>query len=162
MSQDIKIFNACDHVVNGTVYDQSLCPKCYAKGYYFDIHFDDDGSAVTTSGSLKLQQEMLKILIDEKYRNPFHPNWGSEIYTIVGHKNLAITKARLEMIVRRALEHLKMVQSNEYMQSGTLTPDEILDRIVYVEISPLGPTGWHVYAVISNSTGQVYSQTVSF
>lgn len=162
MSTDVKIFNACSHIVNDVQYEPQLCPRCYSKGYYFDINFESTGLATTTTGSIKLQQEMLKVLIDERNNNAFHPQWGSEIYTIVGHKNLGITKSKLEIIIRRALEHLKTVQNNEYMQLGNLTPEEILDQILYIEINAIGPTGWYVYVVISNTVGEVYTQTVTF
>lgn len=162
MSKDVKFFNACSHIVDGKQYEAAMCPRCYSNGYYLDIHFDNTGLAVTTDGSIKLQQEMLKVLMDEKYKNVFHTQWGSEVYTMPGHKNLAINKAKLEIIVRRALEYLKTVQTNEYYQYGNLTPEEILDKIEYIEIKRLGPTGWQLYIMVSNSVKEIYAQTITF
>ena len=162
MSEDIKIFNACSHVVDGKQYEAAFCPRCYNNGYYYDICFDNKGRTVTATASIKLQQEMLKVLLDEKYKNPFHISCGSEVYTMPGHKNLAITKSKLEMVIRQALERLKTLQTFEYKNTGNITPEEILDQIEYIEISRLGPTGWQVYILVSNKVGEVYAQTISF
>jgi hypothetical protein len=162
MSKDVKFFNACNHIVDGKQYESAMCPRCYSKGYYLDICFDSAGLAVTSTGSIKLQQEMLKVLMDEKYKNVFHPQWGSEIYLLPGSKNVAISKTKLEVMVRRALEYLKTVQTNEYHQYGNLTPEEILDQIEYIEIKKLGPTGWQLYIMVSNSVSEIYAQTITF
>jgi hypothetical protein len=162
MSEDIKIFNACDHIVDGQNYVIQLCPRCYGKGYYLDCCFETDGSLITTSGSIKLQQEMLKIIIDEKYTNIFHEDWGSEIHNMIGHKSINITKAKLEILIREALNHLKSVQMNEYYNVGNVTIDEILDQILYIEIRQLVPTGYWVEVTISNNVGEIYTQSVTF
>ena len=162
MSRDIKIFTACNHIVNDIQYQSQFCPRCYSKGYYFDIYFDNKGATVTTTGELKLQQEMLKVLIDQKQGNVFHEVWGSEIEKIIGHKNLAITKTKLEVIIRQALEYLKAVQTMEYKNNENLTVNEILEKILYIEINPLGPTGWHINVVISNKQGEIYEETITF
>lgn len=162
MSQDIKIFNACNHIVENKYYEPQLCPRCYSNGYYFDIHFDEQGKAVTTTGAIKLQQEILKVLVDEKYNNLFHENWGSQIHNMIGHKNLSITKARLEILVREALNYLQNVQLNEYYNVRNLNESEILDKILYIEINPVVPTGYQINVVISNTTGDIYSQSITF
>ena len=162
MSRDIKIFKACNHIVNNVQYQSQFCPRCYSKGYYFDIAFDMKGQIITTTGGLKLQQEMLKVLIDQKEENVFHPGWGSEIEKIIGHKNVAITKTRLEVIIRKSLEYLKAVQVNEYKNNENLTINEILEKIIYIEINALGPTGWHVNVIISNQQGEIYEETITF
>ena len=160
MGQDIKMFNACDHIVNGQSYDLPLCPRCYGKGYYFDIHFDISGKTVITSESNKLQQEILKIIIDEKYRNLFHPEWGSQAHNLIGSKNANINKSKLEIIIRNALEHLKSVQINQQKQWNNLTDDEIIDQITDIEIINIGPTGYHIKVMLSNKAGEILEQSI--
>jgi hypothetical protein len=161
MSQDVKFFVACDHLVDNRIYNNDECPRCYGKGYYLDIHFDNSGQAVLTTGSLKLQQEILKVIMDEKYKNVFHPLWGSELHDLPGSKNLRITRVKIEMAVRSAIEYLKNVQLAEYAEFKNLTTEEILDQILYIEVTPLGPTGYSVNVVISNSVGELMSQTIT-
>lgn len=160
MSSDVKIFNVCNHLVNDVKYDISSCPRCYGKGYYFDIHFDVAGEAVLASGNVKLQQEVLKILIDEKYDNVFHQEWGSKIKTFVGSKNLNINKTKLEFIVRSALEYLKKVQMNETKNWNNLTDEEILDKIVSINITSIGQTAYNIDVVLSNEVGEIYRQSI--
>lgn len=161
MSKDIKMFNACDHIVKNKQYDPQLCPKCYGKNYYLDIHFDINGETVLTEGSIKLQQEMLKIILDKKYMNAFHPRWGSEIDSIIGTKNINIGKAKLEVIIRMALEHLKSIQISSNTTFKNFTDDEILKLIEHVEITPLGPVGYNVDVTITNISGEVLHQSIT-
>lgn len=160
MSKDVKIFNACDHIVDNHKYNRVICPKCYGKGYYFDINFDTSGKSVLAEGSIKLQQEMLKVIIDKKHQNPFHPNWGSEFDYIVGSKNINITKNKMEYIVRSALEHLRAVQLTNNKNFKNMSDEEILKDIEYIEIENLGPTGYNISVMVSNTVDEIYEQTI--
>ena len=162
MSSDVKFFTACDHNVNGKTYDDAYCPRCYGKGYYLDVSFDESGQAVTTYGSIKLQQEMLKVLLDKKGSDVFDKNFGSEIYLYVGHKKLLITKSKLEMAVRRAIEYLKKVQENEADTNTSIDYEEIFGDIKYVEITAISVTGWKLNVYCSNMVSEVYSQSIDF
>ena len=98
MSTDVKVFNACNHVVNGERYTQDTCPLCRGKSYYKDIAFDNSGKAVLCTGEIKLQQEVLKIMDDPKGGNKFHPNWGDELianhsHAYLGSKNLPLVSS---------------------------------------------------------------------
>ena len=159
MAKDVKIFNACDHIVDGNKYNRSVCPKCYGKGYYFDVNFDVTGQAVLTEGSIKLQQEMLKVIIDKKNQNPFHPIWGSDFDYIIGTKNVNVSKTRMEFVVRSALEHLKAVQLSNNKNFKNASIDEILKNIEYIEITNIGKTGYKVSVMISNTADEIFEQT---
>lgn len=160
MSKDIKIFNACDHIVDGEKYNYSICPKCYGKGYYFDVNFDNNGIIVTTENSIKLQQEMLKVIIDKKYQNVYHPTWGSEFDYVIGSKNININKNKMEVIVRSALEHLKAIQISTNKNFKNLTDAELLNEIEYIEIKNLGPTGIAINVTVSNVLGEIFEQDI--
>ena len=162
MSLDVKFFTACSHVVNGIQYRYDLCPRCYGRGYYIDISFDSGGKAVLTGGPIKMQQEILKILIDHKGSNPFHLNWGSEVYTLPGHKQTRITKTRIELMIREAIEYLRRLQKNEALTNKYVTDSEIIKDISYITIKRVGITGWSVYVVLTNNVQEVYSQVVTF
>jgi hypothetical protein len=161
MSKDIQFFGACDHIVNGEYYVSDLCPRCYGKGYYIDIFFDINGQTILSSGGIKLQQEILKIMLDEKYSNVFHKEWGSEINSnFIGTKNLSINKIKIEMLVRNSLDLLKKIQISENEQWKNMTEEEILDSIEYIEVTPLGKTGYYIEVMITNSVGQLITQSI--
>lgn len=161
MSKDVQFFGACNHIVNNIHYENDLCPRCYGKGYYIDIFFDLTGQAILTSESIKLQQEILKIMLDEKYSNVFHKDWGSELSSmLVGTKNLKISQTKLELIIRNALDILKTVQMNENEKWAHMTAAEMLDKVEYIEVTALGKTGYYVEVLISNSIGEIMTQSV--
>jgi len=161
MSKDVQFFGACNHIVNGIHYENYLCPRCYGKGYYIDIFFDLNGQAILTSEGIKLQQEVLKVMLDEKYSNVFHKNWGSEVNSMfVGTKNLKIGQSKLELIVRNALDMLKTIQMKENETWKNMNAEEILDKIEYIEVKALGKTGYYVEVLITNSVGELMTQSI--
>ena len=159
MSIDAQFFNACNHIVDNKYYDLYACPRCYGKSYYIDICFDNSGETVLAQGSIKLQQEILKIIIDKKYDNPFHPNWGCEKDLMVGNKNLQFIKVKLEKIIRDSLDYLKNVQTNEYEKYRTLTQEEILGQIDFIQITPLQQDKYYINVSILNTADQLVTQT---
>ena len=158
MSKDVQMFNACNHIVDNKQYDTYLCPRCYGKGYYVDICFDMQGKAILASGSIKLQQEMLKIIIDKKFESPFYPEWGCEKDILVGTKNIQMNKVKLEVIIRQTLEYLKKVQINEYKIWKNLTNDEILNKIDFIQIFILRD-GYYIDINILNAKNEIVTQT---
>jgi len=161
MSKDVKMFTACNHLVDGKSYDLQLCPKCYGKGYYFDISFNKNGDVITSSDDIKLQQEMLKVLIDEKFSNPFHADWGSQVTTMIGSKNTNITKNKVKVMVRQAEEYLQKMQIIEYSTHHNLNNKEMIEEITSVNIDAIGPTGYLVTVLLKNVAEDVYTQTIN-
>jgi hypothetical protein len=159
MSKDVKIFNACNHIIDKKIYESETCPRCYGKGYYYDIHFNRLGDAVLINGPLKLQQEMVKILLDKKNGNEFHKNWGSQVDQMIGSKNININKSKLEVMIRKSLDYLKNLQVEEFLRNNELTSEEILDKILFVNIMPINKTEYNVEVIISNSAKEMLSQT---
>ena len=142
MSVDVKYFTICNHIVDKKTYKQALCPRCRGVGYYLDIMFDTAGQVVTTDGEIKLQQEMLKVLLDEKGSDLFYPYWGSEINSFLGHKKNLVIKSRLEMTIRNAIERLKSIQAVASATDPTMTDSEIIHEIQDVQLEDLSATEW--------------------
>lgn len=155
MSLDIKFMTLCDHTDNGKTYLPELCPKCHNLGYYFDIKFDAGGQTITASGSDKLQQESVKVLLDEQQSSLFFPEWGSEIYNFIGQKNTLITRSRLEMAIRRALERLKEIQEYESTRNASITDDEIIKDVEYVQLDTVSVTTWACHIIISSASNEL-------
>lgn len=160
MSMDAQYWLICDHVVDGYQYEEHECPRCYGKGYYLDIYFDSSGNIKTCTESIKLRQDILKSLLDDKGSNVFHESWGSELFSLVGTKNLKTNKTKIEYIIRQAIEYYKKLQSSQNIKYSNLSPGEILDDIAYIEITQNPPMGYKVELMINNSLGEITS--VSF
>lgn len=153
MSKDVKMFRGCNHYVDDLMYEPNLCPRCYGQGYYFDISFEG-GQAVLSEGSIKLQQEILKILIEEKGSNLFHKDWGNEINRLVGTKNTAIKKSKIEVLLKQTLDHLKAVQQGEDIAWDNMTNEEKLGDILSIDIQETNRNDGYIIKVkVSNDLG---------
>jgi hypothetical protein len=165
MSKDVKVFNGCNHIIDGTRYSSNNCPKCFGKNYYKDIAFDVDGKAVLCEGEIKLQQEVLKIMDDPKGGNKFHKEWGDILITdsatsIVGSKNLAITAQKIQIIIYETMMYLKGVQVNNQVLFKNMSTDEIIDQIVSINVVSYTALGYTIKVTFSNKEGQIYTQQI--
>lgn len=137
------------------------CPRCYGKNYYFDIYFDQNGKAVTATKSQKLLQECLKILIEDKLSNKYHPEWGCDVSQRVGTKNAgSIEKFKVELSVRDAIEYLKQLQLNSQLQYMNMNDEEIIESIQSIKVEKDGPTGYNVDIVLVSKVGAVISYPI--
>jgi hypothetical protein len=155
MSQDVRMFCYCSHVIDDEVYEEDKCPRCYGKNYYFDIHFDNNGQAVLSENTLKLQQELLKITLEEKGDNPFFEEWGNEVRKrIVGSKNTVLIKTRIEMLVKDCLEYLKSVQMGNQNYYQNMDNEEIIATIESINVIPTSQVGYDVQVVVTSQAGE--------
>jgi hypothetical protein len=132
----VQMFVICNHMVDDVPYIPKKCPRCYGAGYYFDIFFDSNGSAVLAQGTLKLQQELLKISIEEQGSNKFHPDWGNETKRmVVGLKNTSIARQKVEMATIKYIQHLAAIQEGNNLTYNNMNDDEIISGIdsIYVD-----------------------------
>lgn len=159
MSRDVMIFNVCDHFSGHKQYTVELCPKCLGSGYYYDVAFDANGRAVLATGTIKLQQEVLKCINDVKGDNIFFENWGSEVHDVVGRKETRLTSAKLEMMILQALEYLRYLQADENDVYANMTSDEILLGVKEVSIDRYA-VGYDVGVTFVNTSDDLLSQTI--
>lgn len=162
MSKDIKIFNGCDHVIDNVMYEYNTCPRCYGYDFYYDIALDLNGRVITCEKDTKLQQEVLKIMNDEKRGNLFHLDWGNLLITstIVGTKNLSITEQKIKMLVYETLQYLKNVQINNQILFNNMTEEEILEEITDIQVLSLGPMGYQINVTFKNVAGDIFRQEI--
>jgi hypothetical protein len=159
MSTDIKMFCQCDHYSNGKQYTYDLCPKCLGKGYYYDISFDSTGNPVLATGTIKLQQEVLKIINDERGNNLFFDRWGSTIHNIIGTKMTNMPVAKCEMAIRMSLDYLKMLQQSQNASYDNMTSDEILLDVESIQTTQFS-RGYDINVTIKNQSNEIYDQTI--
>lgn len=159
MSVDVKLFNMCDHYTGNKQYKPELCPKCGGKGYYYDIFFDQAGKPQLTTGSIKLQQEMLKMINDIKGDNVFFPRWGSELHNLVGQKITKTPGIKAKWMVVQCLEYLRTLQLVANKQFENLTDDEILLGIEQINLTNF-VTGYNIDVTISNISNEILEQSI--
>ena len=159
MSTDIKYFCQCDHYANHKQYDYDLCPKCKGTGYYYDITFDVSGNPVLATGTIKLQQEMLKIINDVRGNNQYFERWGSTIHNIIGMKTVNMPAAKCEMAVRMSLEYLRLLQLIENDEYKNMTDDEILLDVESVQTDQFD-RGYNLHVTIKNQSEEILDQSI--
>ena len=165
MSKDVLVFNGCDHMINGTLYNSNLCPKCRGKNYYKDIAFDTNGHAILCEKEIKLQQEVLKILDDPKYGNKFHQEWGDPLIpygenSTVGSKNTAVRRQKIQTALYDMLLYLQGIQSNAQVLFKNMEPEEIIEGIENIEVLQETPVGITIKVTFSNKEGEIFSQEI--
>ena len=79
-----------------------------------------------------------------------------------GHKQTRITKTRIELMVRDAVEHLRRLQKNEALTNKTISDNEIIKDIASMTLKRIGVTNWQVDVILTNNLSEVYSQVVTF
>jgi len=161
MSEDVKIFNACNHIVNNKKYDIANCPRCWGKGYYYDISFDEQGETIVCNSEIKLQQEVLKIMNDAQFSNIFHQFWGDPL---VNHdfsrKNTKLIQQKISHVIYETLMYLKNIQNNEQILYKQLSPKEIIDSIDNISVQQINSVNILVVISFTNLQGTIYTQQI--
>ena len=159
MSTDIKMFCLCDHYCNHKQYSYDLCPKCKGMGYYYDITFDVSGNPVLATGTIKLQQEMLKMVNDVRGNNRYFERWGSTIHDIIGSKATNLPTAKCEIAIRMCLEYLRLLQLAENETYDNMTDDEILLDVERIVITSFD-RGYDFDITIKNQSDEILEQSI--
>ena len=159
MSTDVKYFCMCDHYANHKQYNYDMCPKCQGRGYYYDITFDASGNPVLATGTIKLQQEMLKIINDVRGNNQYFERWGSTIHDIIGTKATNMPKTKCEMAIRFALEYLRLLQLMENEDYKNMADNEILLDVQSVQVDQYD-RGYDFHVTIKNQEEEILDQSI--
>ena len=161
MSKDMMIFNLCDHMINGEKYNIEDCPLCKGKSYYYDIAFNQKGEIETCEDSIKLQQEVLKILTDIKGGNRFFPNYGNELTKdTIGKKKNSTTQQRIQIALYDTLQYLKNIQINNKILFGNMSDKEILEEISNVLVKSVGVDKYKILITFTNAHGETFTQAI--
>ena len=159
MSVDARIFTQCDHYTGGKQYIVERCPKCGGKGYYYDITYDLQGHANLITGTMKLQQEMLKIINDVKGNNPFYLRWGCELHGLIGTKQDKLTGSKLQLMVRMSLEYLRHLQLAQQEEYKNMSNDEILLGVESMDVKNY-LVGYDIDVTIKNTSNEILNQSI--
>lgn len=129
-----------------------------------DIFVDNDGQVQTVTGTDKLKQDIVKLLLTELGENVYHPWYGSELANnVVGRATSAHIIARdAEFAITNALENLAALQS-EQLKVQNVTPAEAIGAIkeVMVEREPTDPRQWNVRVTVYSKALTEISESFS-
>lgn len=125
-----------------------------------DLMLDPSGDIIATGGSIKMQQECIKVLFDQRGSDLFYPYWGSEIHEFIGKKNTTAIRSRLEMCIRRAIERLKAIQEQEALTNASVTDSEVIKDVEYIYLEPMSVTDWQCKIAISNKADETFEFAV--
>lgn len=159
MSYDVKMFVLCNHYVDGEFYQSNKCPRCLGNNLYFDLYIDDAGITQVVDGEVKLQQELLKISIEEKGGNIFHTNWGSDLKRqLIGSKHNNAIRQKAEIMVRNSMEYLRSLQEGEQLVYQHMDPEEMLSSVESVDVVATSQVSFDISVVVRTK----YNRLISF
>lgn len=87
------------------------CPRCLGSGIVGDMAFDVSGKLVTVTGTEKLKQEVIKILLSDKNINPYHLEYGSNLNELIGGELTEFTLVVLQKYINDSMVYLATKQS---------------------------------------------------
>jgi hypothetical protein len=100
----------------------------------------------------------MKISIEDKGSNPFHPSWGSEVRKmLLGLKNTNITQQKIEIFTRNFLEYLRSIQESNQLINKNMSPEEIVSSIENIEVVVTSQVSCEVRVLIRSKANELLS-----
>lgn len=131
--KDFFIGARCDHKVNTIIYPITTCPLCNGLGYRWinrenDLQLDYQRKPIILEGTMKLKQEVVKILLTRLGSDLVDANYGTDLYKIVGLKQTTRIPTLIKTQILQALAHYTLINQNN------TNPDEIIASIDSLKI----------------------------
>lgn len=150
---DAKFQVACNHIVGNPKQSFTLlaCPRCLGSGFYNALSYGPDGKVVLVSGFNKLQQQIQKILTENK-----RPTGYGFDYSVLTSTINAATITAIKSEISRCLLYLQGSQQQEKSEGFFYLPTEEIDKLLFVDvqINPSDPRGVFVTAQIQTISGK--------
>lgn len=87
------------------------CPRCLGKGYVYDMGINPYGKLIETTGSAKLKQEIIKILLTTLGNNDFDSLYGSALNNLIGEELSTYTSTLIQKYISDAMQYLTNKQT---------------------------------------------------
>lgn len=137
-----------------------LCRKCFGVGILWDHPTDPTGRLRTVTRQQKLQQSLLKYILQRVNSNPFFPFIGTNIPNMINQKVVDIDAMREQIVldVTIAVQALKE-QQNAHWVVFRYGAEEMVDRLINVEVlvDPEDPRAFAISMVVSSMAGTAFS-----
>lgn len=139
------------------------CSKCLARGTLYDWSYDVRGQLSTVINENLLMQNVEKFTITELQSNPFHMYIGTSLVTLLGQRlsDVGYMTTRVTQEIQTTLGKLKDMQQ-QYARTGrAVTPGELLDQVVQVNVTQdtNDPTILRADITVTAQSGKTLSYT---
>jgi hypothetical protein len=102
------------HYALDYICQENFCLKCSATDVINDFVKDNLGRYVLIQKSIKLEQDVLKVIRDELGSNPLRPQWGSTVESLIGRSFPdTLVQSLIRETVISALTHLIDLQTQQ-------------------------------------------------
>jgi len=119
--------------------------------YKGDIYIEN-GQVSMVGGEEKLIQQIAKMIMTQK-GGFFHPEYGSDIYTLVGRvQSPLILEPLSDDSIRTEMAYYKDIQSTQEIIQ-TMDDDEVLYRVIKTSLNILSNTAFHLDIDVMNRRG---------
>lgn len=120
---------------------------------YNDLQIGSNRDFALISNLTKLQQDILKIIITDRYTNTVYPAYGSIIRAQIGTKNIEQAKANIKNAVIEALTVLQIINTNNP------SLDEQINTIDTITVDVTNPTEVSIKIQITTKSGKVLNSS---
>jgi len=113
------------------------CPKCFGVKYLDDLRYNLQGDMTVVSNEYLLIQHVEKYIVTKLNSNVFHDWMGTQLHSLVGTKILDINFLKTQIVeqINSSIEKLKTVQAKTLALGRPITPGELFDKLLSVEVS---------------------------
>jgi hypothetical protein len=129
------------------------CLRCRASFVENDYRFTGSGQGIFVNNEDLLYQASLKLLLTDRGSNAYHPWYGTNIRSRVGHKAIGAVSTLISEDVRRALARMQELQREQAKYQG-VSFQERLYSVLQVHVRPHieDPTTFLIDVVVQNSS----------
>ena len=124
--------NICDHVLGNPPVNHTLsnCPKCFGKGVYGDIVFNNKGKVETINNIDQLKQHIKKILLENTRPSGYGLSY-SLIFNVVNETQLLSIKRELN----RCIDYLSSVHDENIKSNFFYSTQELIHSVNDVQVT---------------------------
>ena len=120
-----------------------------------DIFLGTDKDFNLVENTVKLQQDMTKVLMTDRFKNIIYPVYGSTIRDVVGGKtDLTTVKANIKTAVIEALAVL------QFLNTDNPNSDEQIDIINTITVAINSPGEIKITVQVTTKSGKVINTTL--
>jgi hypothetical protein len=143
--------------------EKSYCRRCAGTGVENDLRFDSVGDLTTIKDYDLLYQRVAKALLTQRGSNPYHIFYGSTATSLIGQKVSAGVVQSLKSSVRKALNDLIDVQTQQ-SKIQPMSLEERVRRVRGVEVSTIGDdeTSYLVRVTVESFSSKPVSINIIF
>ena len=139
------------------------CRRCGSTGVENDMRWDDQGLLQKATGYDLLYQNVAKVILTRLGSNPYHPQYGSRVFDLIGRKSTPNITAIVRETVANALDKFQR-QQRVQQRLQALSLEETLLRVESITANYIGDdlTAVLCNIVVRSASGQPVSVNLVF